>query len=276
MNENNVFPDNNAAENAAENYSAPQAVTMPAEDAVNPVGTAPAYQAGQADSPAHSAPAASSASSADASESGFAGQGYTAPVPPAQPVIPPAQAVTPPAPAPSQVQPPVRTDAPPQPNPAQTGYTGAPIPPTAPYAPQGYPRQPYAPPYNAGQPVYGQPVYGHPQYPNYGYPTTPTAPQNRTGNGLGTASMVCGIISIVMFWPFGFILGLLGIIFGAVARSKGLRNGQTIAGIVTGSFGLALFLLILLVLVAVISEEGNITYYYDGLEMSLKSLLTAL
>jgi hypothetical protein len=103
----------------------------------------------------------------------------------------------------------------------------APPPPfsTAPYgSPPPYPPQGG---YAAAQGGYAAP------YP-YGYPVAPD------GNGLAVAGLVCGIISVVLFWvPFlGWVLAALGIIFGGIGlakANKGAPNkGMAIAGLVCG------------------------------------------
>src|SRR5579863_6740502 len=73
---------------------------------------------------------------------------------------------------------------------------------------------------------------------NPGY--APGAPAPQQGNGLAVAGMICGILSIVLFWVpvFGWILALLGVIFGAVGISKankvGKGKGMAIAGLACG------------------------------------------
>lgn len=54
--------------------------------------------------------------------------------------------------------------------------------------------------------------------------------------------MVCGIVSLFVF---AFIAGALGIIFGAVAKSKGCRSGMATAGIVCGVIGAGLYFVML-------------------------------
>ena len=78
--------------------------------------------------------------------------------------------------------------------------------------------------------------------PNQAY-----APANaaQPGKGLAIAGMVCGIVS---FFCFGFILGLLAIIFGAVAKSKGYTGGMATSGIVLGCIALGLYVISLLFL----------------------------
>lgn len=72
--------------------------------------------------------------------------------------------------------------------------------------------------------------------------------------GLATASLVLGIISVALavFWPIAIILGILAIVFGSVALSK-IKQGQAggkgsaKAGIITGSVGIFLALIVLVV-----------------------------
>jgi hypothetical protein len=65
-------------------------------------------------------------------------------------------------------------------------------------------------------------------------------------NGMATAGMICGIISIVLCWvPFaGLVLGILGIVFGSIGMSRagriGVGRGAGIAGLVTGILGFIL------------------------------------
>ncbi|TEU04844.1 MAG: DUF4190 domain-containing protein [Dehalococcoidia bacterium] len=66
-------------------------------------------------------------------------------------------------------------------------------------------------------------------------------------SGLAIASIVCGILSLVFFWVplFGFLLGIIAIIFGAVAirqigREPNLGGrGMAVAGLVCGIVGVA-------------------------------------
>ena len=53
--------------------------------------------------------------------------------------------------------------------------------------------------------------------------------------GLAITSIICGIASM-FFLPY--VLGVLGIIFGAVAIGNGSKSGMCIAGIVCGSISL--------------------------------------
>ncbi|SDB07448.1 DUF4190 domain-containing protein [Eubacterium oxidoreducens] len=85
--------------------------------------------------------------------------------------------------------------------------------------------------------------------------------ENKNGNGFAVASLVLGIISLVIFCVgFNIILAILAIVFGAVALHKCNKKGMAIAGIVTGIVSIALFLVVCLVIgasfMSVINEGG--------------------
>lgn len=99
-----------------------------------------------------------------------------------------------------------------------------------------------APNYNQNQSYGYAPNQGQPQNPNYGY--APVQPQaTDPGKGMAIASLVLGIVA---FFCFPIITGALGIIFGCVAKGKGCRSGMATAGIICGSIGIALWLLMLI------------------------------
>jgi hypothetical protein len=95
---------------------------------------------------------------------------------------------------------------------------------------QSYPSQ--GPSYPAAPPV-----GAYPQGPGYAMAPQPS-------NGMGTTGLVLGIIGVVcsltfLLWFFGVILGILGIIFGAIGRGKANRGeatnkGAATAGLVCG------------------------------------------
>jgi hypothetical protein len=67
------------------------------------------------------------------------------------------------------------------------------------------------------------------------------------GNGMAVAGLVLGIIGLVFCWvPFlGWILALLGIIFGGLGQGRANRiggrgKGLAVAGLVCGTLGLVL------------------------------------
>jgi hypothetical protein len=78
------------------------------------------------------------------------------------------------------------------------------------------------------------------------------APEGQQGNGMAVAGLVLGIIGLVFCWvPFlGWILALLGIIFGGLGmgkankiggRGKGLAVGGLVCGVLGLVIGVALF-----------------------------------
>ncbi|WP_260475015.1 DUF4190 domain-containing protein, partial [Streptomyces sp. WAC 05379] len=87
----------------------------------------------------------------------------------------------------------------------------------------------------------------------YGWPGMHPMPSN----GMGTAGLVLGIISAVIFclWPVAIVVGVLAVIFGAIGRGKARRGeatnpGQALAGIICGAAGVALGLGMLVLVVA--------------------------
>jgi len=71
-------------------------------------------------------------------------------------------------------------------------------------------------------------------------PGTPAVPVRSGGNGLSIASLVCGIVGIIVgFLPIcgAFVavpLGILSVIFGAIGRKSATSKGMAIAGLVLG------------------------------------------
>lgn len=84
------------------------------------------------------------------------------------------------------------------------------------------------------------PAQSYQSQPNYNAPAGKVA---EPGKGLAIASLVLGIVS---FLCFPYITGVLGIIFGGVAKSKGCRSGMATAGIACGVVGVGLWLLMLI------------------------------
>lgn len=72
-------------------------------------------------------------------------------------------------------------------------------------------------------------------------------------NGVGTASLVLGIISIVTgLFVIGALFGLIGLILGIVGRKKANRGeasngGAALAGIITSSLGILIAIGVLIV-----------------------------
>lgn len=83
------------------------------------------------------------------------------------------------------------------------------------------------------------------------------------GNGMATASLVLGIIGLIIF-PWAFICGTLGIIFGCIAKSNGNKTGKPTAGIVCGAIGIAIFIIfIVIAVIAAMSIYDNAMGYLD-------------
>jgi hypothetical protein len=73
--------------------------------------------------------------------------------------------------------------------------------------------------------------------PTWGPPGwTPGQPAARTGNGAGTAALTLGILSLVVCWP----LGILAVVFGAVAIGRCNRGEATNRGSAQWGLGLGI------------------------------------
>ena len=90
--------------------------------------------------------------------------------------------------------------------------------------------------------------------------------------GFGIASMVLGIISIVLFFAFiNLPLAILAVVFGGVQLAKGGQKGMAVAGIITGE--IAIFLTVIAALFFCFNHMAEIeypsdinegSYYYDA------------
>ncbi|MCW8379129.1 DUF4190 domain-containing protein [Streptomyces justiciae] len=236
--------------------------SMPGVDGATPTpGTGPAPGHGTP-APQHwanpfAAPGGPSASD-NGSANPFAAPGNGTANGDANPFAPPGGSASNPFAPPSAATPP-NPFAPP------TGPTGL-----APYAPDAAVPPPPIAPDGPGQVPYGYPGggYGYPGQPQ-GYPGQaqgyPGQPQGYYGwpgmqplpaNGMGTAGLVLGILSAIVFclWPLAIVLGILGVIFGSIGRgkaSKGMATnaGQALAGIICGAVGILLGVGMLVLLV---------------------------
>ncbi|MCZ1000878.1 DUF4190 domain-containing protein [Streptomyces mirabilis] len=144
-----------------------------------------------------------------------------------------------------------RTLAPPAARPRRAGSP-------PPIAPEGPGQVPYG--YGYGYPAYPTPGPGYPGAAGYGWPMMPPAPSN----GMGTAGLVLGIISAVVFclWPIAIILGILAVIFGVLGRRRARRGeannpGQALAGIICGAVGIALGIAMIVVFFVLPDNSGN-------------------
>ncbi|MFF6998098.1 DUF4190 domain-containing protein [Streptomyces sp. NPDC008313] len=199
----------------------------------------------------------------------WAPPGSTAPLAPAGPPAPPGPGPgagwsgAPPVPGGGYDRPtahPAAADAPPWANPFAPPEDARPAPgehvPPPPIAPDGPGRPAYA---------YGH-TYGGSQPPAwfggpaYGWPAAPVAPSN----GMGTAGLVLGIVAAVVFclWPLAIVLGVLGVVFGALGRARARRGeatngGQALAGIICGAVGIALGAALLVMFFVDRADDGD-------------------
>ena len=107
-------------------------------------------------------------------------------------------------------------------------------------------RPPYQPPYNQ------QPYQGNQQQPFYPYgaPQYPMYPQPNTGsNGLAIASLILGIVSLVLVAAFswmlwgsiaGLCLGIVGTILGVMGRKNATGRTMATAGMILSIIGIAI------------------------------------
>ncbi len=113
----------------------------------------------------------------------------------------------------------------------------------------GYPAD-YNRPYQSGQQYPPQP-YGSYRQPQFNPPPSHSQP----GNGLATASMICGIFSLVTSFtgPFaavGVILGVSAIITAVCAKKRGFIGGMATAGLTTGIIGTVISALVFISCIA--------------------------
>ena len=96
------------------------------------------------------------------------------------------------------------------------------------------------------QPNQGQ--QGNPYEQQNYYSNIPQEPQKDKASGMAIASMVCGILSIVLccVWYISIILSIVAITLGIINMIKKYGGkGMAIAGIITGSFGVVLSILMM-------------------------------
>jgi hypothetical protein len=83
-------------------------------------------------------------------------------------------------------------------------------------------------------------------------------------NGLAIAGLVCGVIGLVLFWTVwvGIILGILGVIFGAVGMSSarargGVGRGLGLAGLICGAAAILLSVLFIAAVFPAVEVTGG-------------------
>ncbi len=105
----------------------------------------------------------------------------------------------------------------------------------------------------------------NPPPPPPGYSDQPGASVEKQ-NGLGTASLVLGIISIVAILTVlgGILFGLIGAILGFIGRGRAKRGeadngGIALAGILTSLFGLVASVALIVIGVVFLADDfGNL------------------
>ncbi|CAL2070415.1 DUF4190 domain-containing protein [Streptomyces murinus] len=149
------------------------------------------------------------------------------------------------------------------------------------------PPPPIAPTGPGVPPVSAPPAggYGYPGYPaggGYGWTGMPMTPQN----GMGTAAMVLGILSICLFCLYGVasvILGILAVVFGVKGRRRAERgeatnHGQAQAGLIMGVIGIivgvAVIALLAIGITAAINEDHSSPDPYYGSLHSVSAPVT--
>ncbi|MEU1519828.1 DUF4190 domain-containing protein [Streptomyces sp. NPDC005811] len=134
----------------------------------------------------------------------------------------------------------------PPPDPATLAAGPPPHPFAPPLVPTGAVPPPPISPDGPGRMPYGHPgAYGYPLPAQTGYHWPGMPPVE--SNGIGVTAMVLGIASAVLFclWPAAIVVGVLGVVFGAIGRRKASRGeatnpGQALAGIILGIAGVIL------------------------------------
>jgi amino acid transporter len=121
-------------------------------------------------------------------------------------------------------------------------------------------QEPPAPPTGPppGSSPYGTPPPGYGPPPAQGYGAPPGYAPGGYGaparNGMGTAALVLGILSLLGTLTVigGFVLGLLALIFGIIGRKRAQRGeatngGAALAGAIMGGIALAITILLIAV-----------------------------
>jgi len=93
---------------------------------------------------------------------------------------------------------------------------------------------------------------------------TPIQGVEKDRKGFAIASMILGIVSIVLFclWFISIPCGILAIIFGVISI-KSTGKGMAIAGIITGGIGLLILSIIITFSFIFGIREMTSDYFYD-------------
>lgn len=83
-------------------------------------------------------------------------------------------------------------------------------------------------------------------------------------NGMGVTGLVTGIIGACLAWVpgLGFILGVLGIVFGSIGwyyatQDRATNKGMSIAGLVLGTFAVVFWPVTIIIAAASVAGAGS-------------------
>lgn len=118
----------------------------------------------------------------------------------------------------------------------------------------------------SGQPLPPPPAPGAPNG------STPTGQAPPVTNGMAIASLVTGLVAVVLFWSLvpPIVLGILAVVFGGVAKGRanqGAPNGtMAIVGIVLGIIAIVGAIAMILLWTDVITTT-EVTIDQDGVQI---------
>lgn len=89
----------------------------------------------------------------------------------------------------------------------------------------------------------------------------PPKPETKKGDGFATASLVLGIVALVLscpccccLYPVAGICAILAIVFSVISLQKSGKNGKAIAGLVLGIVAL---LIVIIIIIAVMTSSSD-------------------
>ncbi len=112
-----------------------------------------------------------------------------------------------------------------------------------------------AAPVAAVEPVAPAPMPMQPQYQMQ----QPVAAVPHHGSGMAVASLVLGIVSLVLcwIWVVGIPVGILAIVFGVLSKKQPANKGMAMAGLVTGIIGVVLAIVIIVIALTTVNKAAN-------------------
>ena len=93
----------------------------------------------------------------------------------------------------------------------------------------------------------------------------PQQPQQpKKSDGLAIASMILGIVSILFTCCYGggLITGIVGLVLGIIAKSKGQNKGFTLTGIITSAVAIFLGIIVLILIIFGVWASVADPYYW--------------